>query len=377
MRRSEDTVSYEMADILDEMRANWKVFSQPLNVFKGSRKKPDILIREGGLTNVIIENEIEPANPNDDAINKLEEKYKEGDGVSAVIAVQIPKRFRNLGNKLKDELKSAVDLKYAVYNPVRFPKSDWLTGSLHDISTAAQITSVPEEVVKDCVDSMSDSIDSIADLIDKAGSSTKKNIAKLLFQKPNKQTWKMAGLILSNAFVFHNNIAGEFGIRTLREITRLGLINLTELSTEWEKILDVNYFAIFDIAKTILNYIDETTANEISTKLDVTSREITARGLARSTDMYGSLIQRMITDRKTLASFYTLPESAALLAGLVMPPPNSGMFNSPKNMKNIRVADFACGTGTLLTMAYKQMIMNYESGGGTCEKSTTRCSVNQ
>ncbi len=370
----EDTITHTMSELLDKMRRNWKSEPQPLKVFKNNNKRPDILITETGLTNVIIENEIEPANPDRDAEDKLQQEYKNGQKVSTVIAVQIPKDFRIKKDIIK-ELKTTNSLKYAVYNPNRFPESDWLTGNLHDIAIAAQITSVRESVVQKCVRDMSDSIEFISDVIEQSGSTTKKNIAKLLFQKENEQTWKMAGLILSNAFVFHNNIAGEHGIETIREITSAGWINLAELSRVWDKILEINYFPIFDIAKTVLNYLDDTTAQEIVAKLVNTSNQITSMGLVRSTDMYGSLIQRMITDRKTLASFYTLPESAHLLAGLVVPQPSSKLFESEETMRDIRVADFACGTGTLLTVFYKHLIMYYEAaaaGGGGDAKNPRR-----
>lgn len=363
MRQHEDTVTFEMAGILNEMRKNWKVNSQALRIFKNSTKRPDILITETGLENIIIENEIEPANPEHDAKDKLKLKYRNENDVSTVIAVQIPERFRTIKIDIKKEFESTDDLKYAVYNPDRFPSFGWLVGNLHNIAMVAQISSVPKSVVNKCVNDMKDTIEFIANLIDKSGTTTKENISKLLFQKQNEQTWKIAGLILSNAVVFHNNIAGEHGVKTIREITVAGWINLSELNGVWDRILDVNYFAIFDMAKKILDYIDDDTAQEIVEQLVKTSNQITRMGLTRSTDMYGSLIQRMITDRKTLASFYTLPESAALLAGLVVPSMNSKIFDDEESIKKIRIADFACGTGTLLTTMYRQIIMNYESRG--------------
>ena len=131
----------------------------------------------------------------------------------------------------------------------------------------------------------------------------------------------------------------------------------------WEHILDTNYFSIFQVAKDILTCIREEDVIEIIDKLVKTSGRITAKGMSRSIDLYGSLIQRMIRDRKTLASFYTLPESAALLASIVSLPANSDVYKNADTMCSIKCADFACGTGTLLTSMYRNMIQNYEING--------------
>ena len=364
MKNFEDNISYEMAKILNDMRYNWTVSSQPLHVFKNKHKRPDILIKEDGLVNVIIENEIHPNNPEKDAKDKLDQEFKNGKKVEIVIAVQIPENFRNIDLDISEELKKTKKLNYAVYSPDRFPTNGWLTGTLHNIAKVSQIAFLSsKEIVKD-VDFLNDVIDSISELIQGSGEFTKERISKLLFQKPNEQTWKMAGLILSNAFIFHSNIAGEHQIKTIRDITYLGIVNLNELNDTWDKILEINYFAIFDVAKKILNYINNDTAQNILENLQRISNRVSVSKLSRSTDMYGSLIQKTISDRKTLASFYTLPTSATLLAGLVIPNSKHMIYENEDSITKIKIADFACGTGTLLTTAYQQLIMNYEINGG-------------
>ena len=207
---------------------------------------------------------------------------------------------------------------------------------------------------------MSTNIDHIANIIKNLDKNTKEKIGKLLWQKENMQTWKMAGLILSNAFVFHSHIAGLGNVKTLREILVLDTIPVTALTTEWNKILKINYYAIFEVAKKILSIIDDNVATEIIKNLLKMTDEINSRGLSTSTDMYGSLIQGMLTDRATLAAFYTRPESAELLAGLTVPPADSSIYTSASKMKEVRVGDFACGTGTLLTSVYRRMGFLFE-----------------
>ena len=65
------------------------------------------------------------------------------------------------------------------------------------------------------------------------------------------------------------------------------------------------------------------------------------------------MFQRLIADRKFLATFYTRPESAALLAHLAIP--DDGGWGDAERVKNYRMADYACGTGTLIHAAYRRL----------------------
>ena len=76
--------------------------------------------------------------------------------------------------------------------------------------------------------------------------------------------------------------------------------------------------------------------------------------------MYGMLFQRVISDRSHLASYYTMPEAAALIAAMATPRPNDPVY-SRNNISKYRVADFACGTGLLLLSVYKQLIFNHDA----------------
>lgn len=383
-RNNEVTCSNSIGRVIGSMRKNWQLNNERTFEFEGKNKlRPDILIEEEGLLNVIIENEIEPANPDTDALKKLDLPFKNSTQCSeCIIALQIPKRFKTIiQNKMDDEFMIANDINYAVFTKdydkisskelikndtkphIRFPEKGWLVGSLRDVANAAQISAVSKKRVDDCVDIMDESIGTVSKIIAESSSGVKEEIAKLLFQKVDMQTYRMAGLILSNAFMFHGNIAGEKDIPTFQELSILGEYPVDELYKSWEKILEINYYAIFDIAKNILGKLSTDSASSIIKSLVASTTKIITLGMSRSTDMYGSLIQRMIDDRKTLASFYTLPQSAALLAGLVLPSIENDVWKKEEYVKKIKFADFACGTGTLLTTAYMQIGMNYEING--------------
>ena len=63
--------------------------------------------------------------------------------------------------------------------------------------------------------------------------------------------------------------------------------------------------------------------------------------VTQSHDLTGTVFQRLIADRKFLATFYTRPEAATLLAHLAIP--DDGRWHDPEQVKDFHVADYACG----------------------------------
>ncbi|MGP8233093.1 MAG: hypothetical protein ACLQL2_10575, partial [Methylovirgula sp.] len=93
-------------------------------------------------------------------------------------------------------------------------------------------------------------------------------------------------------------------------------------------------------------------------KLAETADQLVENQLMRSHDLTGAVFQKLISDRKFLAAYYTTPASAALMAGLVLPeskPPPGGAWGLDSSLTSLRIADFACGTGTLLSTIYQRI----------------------
>jgi hypothetical protein len=185
----------------------------------------------------------------------------------------------------------------------------------------------------------------------------------------------MATTILANALVFHESLSrgnGDLGqVRTLDEFrTGKGGINKTAVLNDWQIILSVNYWPIFDIARRILEVIPANIAKTLLERLIDTADELVSNNLMRSHDLTGAVFQRLIADRKFLAAFYTHPASAALLVGLAITSdktPAGGKWGKENDVINLRIADFACGTGTLLSTAYHRIGQLHEAAGGDSE----------
>ena len=90
--------------------------------------------------------------------------------------------------------------------------------------------------------------------------------------------------------------------------------------------------------------------------------QLAISGVTRSHDLYGRMFQKLIMDRKFLATFYTLPPSATLLAELAVDALDLD-WGDARQVKALRIADLACGTGTLLAAAYQAVMARYRRTG--------------
>ena len=81
-------------------------------------------------------------------------------------------------------------------------------------------------------------------------------------------------------------------------------------------------------------------------------------------DLTGRIFQHLIADRKYLATFYTLPASAALLARLAVAKMEGVDWSDAEAIRRLRIGDFACGTGALLSAVYEQVAARHERAGG-------------
>ena len=133
----------------------------------------------------------------------------------------------------------------------------------------------------------------------------------------------------------------------------------------WTDILKINYWAIFAVAKDILAHVPAAEAARILWRLRDTAQAVRSMGVENSHDLTGRIFQRLIADRKYLATFYTLPASAALLARLAVAKLQGvDDWSDAEAIGKLRIADFACGTGALLSAVYEQIAAKHERAGG-------------
>ncbi len=392
MPTTEHTINDALAEVLRGTRRAWRrtnvVRSETSSTLKASQAQPDILVAEPNVSPVAIETEIYPAsNVEAEAIARLGEKLRTtGRTILSSVAVRLPARLRvKQGKDLEAEIKKVDGLELALYtgtsatNYTRWPHSGWITGSVADLSILVLSASVPPAVIDEAANHLVSGVSEAAGLLqeiarDHAGAVHK--ISQELHQEDGEQTLRMAATILANAFVFQETLAGGPGklaeVNSVEQLksSRDGLGKSSVLA-EWRKILDVNYWPIFDIARRILEVIPSTDSQPLIEGLSATADKLLQNRLMRSHDLTGAVFQKLIADRKFLAAYYTTPASAALLVGLAIAPenlPTGKAWSNANDVTALRIADFACGTGTLLSTAYQRVGQLHELAGGDAEK---------
>lgn len=389
---TEHTINDALAAVLRETRHAWRasdvISSENTGMLRGSSKRPDILVIEANVSPVVIETEVVPAvTVESEAISRLGEHVRStGRKILSSLAVRLPDRLRTTHpGRLRAALAGARDLETALFvgrspsHSSRWPRSGWVSGSVADLSILTQSASVPPEVIEEAADQLVNGVSEAAGLLaEMAGthSGAIHKISEELHQEDGEQTRRMAATILANAFVFQESLAGGPGrlaeISSLEELRgKSGGLSKSTVLAEWRKILAVNYWPIFDIARRILEPIPGASSKALIDRMAETADRLLKTRLMRSHDLTGAVFQRLIADRKFLAAYYTTPASAALLVGLAITPDRplvGGSWASPDSVKAVRVGDFACGTGTLLSTAYQRIGQLHELAGGDAEE---------
>lgn len=244
-------------------------------------------------------------------------------------------------------------------------------GGVADIAMASQIASISKENVDYYAERLTASSYAIGKEIEGLSTTKQNSIATRLYQPPGPQTWSMAALIMLNAMAFYDELAGthpSINAKTIMELSGKFTLTQDSLLKAWKSVLNTNYHPIFKVAIDLLSHMDSETAGNIISHLVSLTSEIRAVRLTHSSDLYGLVLQKLLVDRRRLASYYTLPESAALMASLVLPTLDNPLWQDSNKITNMKVGDLACGTGMLLATLYKQIVVRHELQGKSGKK---------
>jgi len=413
MANSENTITSAFVRVLRPMRDAWHINEQITRPFLNATQKPDVIVTEKGRNPVVIEVKVDGDTPN--FTGKIQAEAHFGmlldpgvftgltyNIIENVLRVRMPARFRTMPqDKIEPEMRCAEDIAYVLLNkpesdsesvpdpvlfiaesapddetvPESFPQSGWLNGSVADIATAIRVRATPISKIDAAADLLEKRIETAAQQLEAAiqeRPSIGAEIETVLFQKTGEQTSRMAMLIVTNAFVFQSVLAGKPEMERVMSLKRMLADNAKRLRyaqviAGWNIILKVNYRPIFHVAKRIVEAVatDNALVDMILTTLCDTAKELVDQRLTQIHELAGTVFQRLIVDRKYVKANYTRLESVALLSALVLP-------KTQENVSELKVADFACGTGSLLNGAYQRILELHEHAGGKGSRVHTR-----
>ena len=393
----EHTLNVALGEVLGLLRRSWTPRSEQTGNVLVEGGRPDILIEEASGWPVVIEAErTNHASAENDAKARLGSTVANtGPQIETAIALIYPPNLLSLeGSVLRDAMDLTRNLEYALYTrrigslPERLPSEGWIRGGVRDLAMLVHRAAVPPPRIEALVGELEDGVRHAAeeftgrhDYQSELGA----QVANILGQEDDNegQTRRMAMTVIANALVFHESLAeAEFQVpvaageptrpvKTVESLRPGGFFAAGDVCLEWERILAVNYWPIFWSAKEMLRLMPTATAHSVLEWLWKTGQKLVAGGVTRSHDLTGIVFQRLIADRKFLATYYTRPEAAALLAALALPadrPPGGADWGDSDTLASTQIGDFACGTGTLISTAYQRMSFLHELHGGNPRK---------
>ena len=333
-------------------------------------RHPDVLITAPGRSPVVIEAEYDPgANPEADAQPRLGVSINaEIRPVEAAVALRYPETVATAPDPAAALAGARFQYCVCYENGGRFPESGWLEGGVADLADLVRLVSVPQKAVDAAADDLQQGIDSAASVLNQMPES-RPDISPAIARRLNindvPQMRRMACAIIANAMLFHERLAGRHGIKPLAQICNPDTPNpQAEILAAWHGILDINYLDIFEIARDIVAELPTQEAAQILNIISFQVLNIAGRGVNNDHDLTGQVFQRLIADRKYLATFYTRPASAALLARLAVSRLDGVDWGDAAAIAQLRIADFACGTGALLSAVYEQIAARHERAAG-------------
>ena len=356
----EHDINREMAAIMNR-NGKWTARAERTRRVRESGMRPDIIVEIDGNA-IVVETEYHPAPTLNGDIKKMLNEEIVGLGRPvAIVGVILPLSLKECNaDEIGDMIAKQIGFQYRIQHMdgSMFPTDGYLKGSITDIMAAVRLSSIPQEQVEKCVEMMRSGIEQISYRLNGVNSTIQDDICSHIRQNPSQQTWNMASLVLLNAGIFYEELASHrTDVTPTEKIRILGILDQSMAVRAWDNVLEnIDYIPIFQNAVGILRSLPSGVAADILKIISDTVSRVMAMKVSKSGDVYGLLYQSMLTDRKKVAAFYTRPEAATLLAGLVMPDGSEDIWQDEARIKGLRIADFACGTGMLLTAAYSHII---------------------
>ena len=366
----EHTFNVALGEVLQTRRGSWKncVATERNGGIEGGGRA-DNLIYPYDMQPVAVEAAfVGDPDIDGDAVSRLgKTETVNGREIMTVAALAIPESVRKhkTAAAVREWLQDGGELEYALYSMTRGkngeipekgydirypdgePNSGYLRGTAADLADLIELAATPDKKIKQAAEHAGGVVRGIAaSMYDGVREKTRQQIAEKVGQPADIHAMRVAVCVWLNAMSLHGKLAAARDeIQSPRECK-----NLRETAAAWREILEIDYNSVFLPALESLELLSDygALANDILTRLKKEASALNDLHLGAVADVSSDMFPELATDRKTTAAYYTKMEVAELLAGMA--------FNLiPDDGRELKIADFACGTGALLKAAYRQV----------------------
>ena len=360
-RNREEVVNTQLALLISRLG----VTADAETIHVHGKYRPDVLFQLRGLR-VVIEGKFKDT-PNAEQIVFNDARKRVRSGIAHIAAATVyPDELRTAPTtKIFDTLVDA-RLRYRIVTET-FESESWFEGnpaSLMEAFRRAQESLTQDDIVEKTAKALSSHLENIAKLwIGQPGSCDR--LSRLLgIVTPKKEELqatserretaaKVSALVLANAFIFQEQLAlSDERVDTLRKLKKSS--DLIEATSEhWRWIWkNINYVPIFQLGERILDELPASASTtEIVKSLLDAAHKICAEQAALRHDLMGRIYHLLLHHAKYLGTYYTSVSAATLLLKVALDLKWLNDFGSARELADFKVADLACGTGTLLMAA--------------------------
>lgn len=357
VRQQERIVNAELARLF---RERCGINAQAEVIVQG--RQPDVLIIRADDTSVIVETEFMPARGvNDDALAKLGLPVN-GRPTGVTFAVRLPDDLRNVEQRHLGERVAIAKLSW----------QEWFTdstsgaaisGTYGDLCEHIRRATPRTDIVADAANEFEAGA-TTAGAILLANPVTLQRVAMVFDREPSPEVANMAALMVINAMVFHERLAGvSVDTPLLPRDANVDPDLVSVISPAWSAILKEDYWPVFRTAYDVLVSLPVYEGQIFAAACLDSARKILAKPVIGRHDLAGQVFNRLVADRKFLAANYTTIPMATMLAGLALDEklwPEIDWADLDA-LRDFAVLDPACGTGTLLMAAYREVGRNHRS----------------
>ncbi len=371
--RDEKALNHAIATAIGRCHPRAVVEAERSGSLEGSAKQPDIVVTAPGRERVLVENKYAGV-----SARELEKQCAAHFGslwasdqrpVRVVVGMRSPERLNDFSDEdLVSGAFAEITFQWAMWSvngsgsPVRFPESGWLDGRIAELAAFIDRAGAHGADVGPVAELLQQRLAAAA-VWAIEGAGTAEAFGDVLAQEPGEQTNRMAMAIVFNAVLFQFHIARHHPeIPTPAQMRSDNKLDQLHVLLMWDHVLEVNYWPIFGVSRQLLRAMNSFVGAKRALEILCTTAGEIAEDL-NSSGLVGRLFGELIGDRKFLATFYTQPASAALLAELAVSRLDVD-WSDPAAIAKLRVGDMACGTGALLTAVYRRIAERYRVEGG-------------
>lgn len=368
-RNREEVINTQLAILISRLG----VHADAETIHVHGKQRPDVLFDLRGLRVVIEGKFADHPSAEQDVLDDARKRVRSGIAHVAA-AVVYPDLLRNTPTDEVLESLRKSQLKYRIIAET-YDTTDWFEGdpaSVMDALRHAQEALTKDDIVERTAKSLSERLDVVANLwAERRGACDRLSVILGIYipkgetsdkaEARRETAAKVSALVLANAYIFQEQLAATDGritsLRSLQKETDVVGSTARHWRWIWE---NINYVPIFQLGERVLNELPIDANSRLAVNALLTEAiAICAQQAALRHDLMGRIYHWLLHHAKYLGAYYTSVSASTLLLRLTMAAKWKRDFAEPMELASFKVADLACGTGTLLMAAAQAISDTY------------------